>query len=287
MLLFTIEQVARLNSSLLFSGRLLSRIFSSTASDLMAARMMVDDKRYLTACFFSSVVYWFVFLVLFSVLQQLSGTFNIVLAVSSSLLVAVALLGWMVFFPKVRAAQLAAEVNEYLSMALRSVLIQVSAGNNLYQSLVNVAKGNYGSVSDEFDRLIQSISSGESEIVALEKLALNTKSEYLQHALWQLITSIRSGSSLTLALNSVIENVTNNQLVAIKSYASELNFWLLIYLLFAAALPTLGVTFLVIFSALGGLTILPVHVLLAILLAFVVQIVLLGLLRSRIPRVYV
>lgn len=285
--LFSIEQAMRLNARLLFSGRFFSRLIPSFSSDLSAAHLTIDSARYLTASFFSCTAYFIIVFILFSILQIVSGLFNPLLGLVSSIIISSVFFGVMIIYPKIRSAQLAVEVNEYLSMALRSILVQVSAGNNLYQSIVNVAKGNYGSVSDEFDRLIQSISSGESEIIALEKLALNTKSEYLQKALWQLITSIRSGSSLSLALNNVIENLINHQMVEIKNYASELNFWLLIYLLFAAALPTLGVTFLVIFSSLGGLTIQPLHVLIMVGLAFVVQIILLGLLRSRIPRVYV
>lgn len=283
---FSISQMMRFSVRVTGIGRLLGFLFPGVADDLKQARIELDANRYLSGCFFSFIGYWVLLLALFLGLQLVTGSIDFFPALINGLLVSLALLVFMVFSPRLLSARLAGEVNENLSLALRSVLVQVSAGNNLYTSLVNVSKSHYGAVSEEFERLTQQISSGEAEIVALEKLALNTQSEFLQKALWQIITSIRSGSSLTFALNAVIESLRNDQLVAIKNYAAELNFWLLIYLLFAAAIPTLGVTFLVVFGALGGLNIQPLSVIVVILVAFVIQAVMLGFLRSRIPRVF-
>lgn len=283
---FSVAQMARFSVRVTGTGRLLGLIFPNVAEDLRQARIELDVNRYLSGCFFSFIGYWLLLIVFFLGLQFVTGPLDFFAALVNGLAISLSLLVFMVFSPHLMAVQLAGEVNENLSLALRSVLVQVSAGNNLYTSLVNVSKSHYGAVSQEFERLTQQISSGEAEIVALEKLALNTQSEFLQKALWQIITSIRSGSSLTFALNAVIESLRNDQIVAIKNYAAELNFWLLIYLLFAAAIPTLGVTFLVVFGALGGLNIQPLSVIVIILVAFVIQAVMLGFLRSRIPRVF-
>ena len=170
-------------------------------------------------------------------------------------------------------------------LALRSILVQVSSGSSLYDAMVNAAKSNYGIVSFEFKKVVQSINSGDSEVQALEKIALNSRSEYLSKACWQILTALRSGSSLANSISSVIDLLLNEQERSIKSYSSELNLFVLLYLLFAAAVPTLGVTFMVIFSSLGGTSVGSVEIFEIILAAFATQIVLIGFIKARTPKV--
>ena len=72
---------------------------------------------------------------------------------------------------------------------------------------------------------------------------------------------------------------------AIKAYSAELNLWTLVYLIVAAAVPSLGITFLVIASSIGGSGIGPEAVILIVLLSMIVQITMIMLIRSKVPKV--
>ncbi|PJA21266.1 MAG: hypothetical protein COX63_00250, partial [Candidatus Diapherotrites archaeon CG_4_10_14_0_2_um_filter_31_5] len=176
-------------------------------------------------------------------------------------------------------------IDQNLIFALKSMLIQVKSGIPLFNAIENVAKTNYGVVSDEFKIVVKEIMAGTPEANAIEKMALRTKSEYLRKAGWQIVNSIKSGASVVGALETTIETLTTNQLRAIKNYSAELNLWILLYLLLAAAIPTLGITFMVILSSMGGSDISELHIMLTIIFAFVIQVVLIGFVKNRKPKV--
>jgi flagellar protein FlaJ len=131
---------------------------------------------------------------------------------------------------------------------------------------------------------VQEINAGMTEATALERLALRTESEFLKKTVWQLVTSLRTGSSVANALQAIVNTLTEYQSRVIKSYAAELNLYILMYLLIAAALPTIGITFMVILSAVGGSEIKEETIFMAVGSALVIQVVMIGFIRTRAPQ---
>jgi len=288
-MLFSIERANRINRRFLWIGERLSRLFFSMKYDLQKAELDIDAPRYLTAAVFSAAGYGLLFFgLVFSLLYLRTGI------IESSQYTSAALggvLGGLMFFmlhivyPNIMARQIASEIDQSLLFALKSILIQITSGISLFDALSNIAKAKYGKMSEEFEEVVKEISAGESETKAMEKLAIRTRSDHLKKITWQLITSLKSGASLIGALTSSVEGLTNYQLRAIKNYAAELNLWILVYLLLAAAVPTIGITFLIILSAIGGASISPLQLWFVVLAAFAIQIVLIGFIKNRIPMV--
>ncbi|MBI2548669.1 type II secretion system F family protein [Candidatus Woesearchaeota archaeon] len=187
------------------------------------------------------------------------------------------------YYPKILAGKKAEQIDKSLTFALKDLLLQIHAGVPLYDALVNIAKAKYGLVSEEFARVVKSINSGKSIAEALEDLALTSESEFLRRTIWQLVNTMKAGASLQGALHSVIDGLTSNQRSSIKSYAQELNLWSLLYLLFAVAVPTIGTTLLIILSSFAGFGVTPVFFLMFIGLTFVIQIILIGFVKTRRP----
>lgn len=285
-LVFPLESVSRLNPALLWIGALLGKFFSSVQADLARAEIELPAKNFLTACFFSSLIYAVLLFVFSAFVGFFTTGFDLFFSAVVGLIFFIVFLFVTCFSPRIAAIRLASEIDRNLVLALRSIVVQVSSGSSLYDAMVSAAKSNYGIVSLEFKKVVQSINSGDSEIEALEKIALNSKSEYLSRACWQILTALRSGSSLANSITAVIDLLLAEQERSIKAFSSELNLFLLMYLLFAAAVPTLGVTFLVIFSSLGGTSIGVAEILEIIILAFVTQVVLIGFVRARSPKVF-
>lgn len=287
-MLFSIEQAQHLNQRVLFIGDFLQKVFVGTKYDLKKAELRIEPESYLTASFFSAIAYGIMFFLLLTGLiflrdGVLEGAFPINLIAGIVFFVLFFFLH--LIYPGIIAKQIAFGIDQNLIFALKSMLIQVKSGIPLFKSIENVAKSNYGVVSEEFKSVVKEIVAGTSESKAIEKMALKTKSEYLRKAAWQIVNSIKSGASVVGALETTIETLTTNQIRAIKNYSAELNLWILMYLLLAAAIPTLGITFMIILSSMGGSNITELHILLTIAFAFVVQVVLIGFVKNRKPKV--
>lgn len=188
--------------------------------------------------------------------------------------------------PMLRTRTIAMQVDRDLSFALKDMLIQVESGVPLYAAMVNIAHSNYGAVSAKFEATVKKISTGTSESEALQEMALESKSDFFKIVLWQLIGTLQSGASLGPALRSTIEQLESYQHKLIKSYSSTLNFIVLLYMLSAAALPSLGITFLVILSAFGGTGVNEQLITTMVAGSLFFQLVLIGYVNSERPVIY-
>ena len=130
-------------------------------------------------------------------------------------------------YPKIASKQLAGLIEQDLLFALRTMLIQISSGTSLFETIKSISKSNYGQVSKEFELVVKDINSGMSETKALERLAFKTKSEVLKKTIWQIITTLKSGGSLTNALHAQVDSFVEQQRESIKRYSAELNLWTL------------------------------------------------------------
>ncbi len=289
-MLFSIERSMKINRHFVWIGEKLAGIFFNVKYDLVEADLEISPEKYLTAAFFSALFYGALFFFFFYALMFLRD--GLVTQENSMLsgLIGLSFFSFALFlhiiYPGIMAKKYAAGIDQQLLFALKSMLIQVSSGVSLFKSMVNISRSEYGIVSKEFEELTKDISGGESESKAIESMALKTKSIYLRKMAWQLLASLRSGASVQGALSSIVQRLSDRQARAIKDYAAELNLWILIYLLLAAAIPTLGITFLVILSSLGGASVGPTHVLLMVFGAFAMQVILIGFVKSRIPKVF-
>ncbi len=289
-MLISIEQANSLPSRVSGSMSRFARLLPFLSQSLEQAKLRIAPENYLAATVISAAMYGIIggFLVLVLGIFSL-GEINyhaFQWGVAGGTIAALASFGLHLIYPRIMAGQAVQGVDQGLMFALRSLQIQVSSGVSLYDAMANVARSNYGIISEEFERVVQDINAGVNESAALERMALRTDSPFLRKTIWQLVTSIRAGSPLSTALTSIMESLNEFRSRAIKNYAAELNLWILLYLLTAAALPTIGITFMVILSSIGGSDIQPETIFVTVGAAFVVQIVLIGLIGSRAPRGY-
>lgn len=189
------------------------------------------------------------------------------------------------YYPRILARSQAESVDRDLIYALKDLLLQLSSGVTLFNALVNVANSGYGVVSKHFDTAVKDVNGGEAIDRALERMAARTESEFMRRAVWQMVTALRGGASLEGALKSIIEVLQLHQGAAIRRYVSELNLWSLIFLIFAVAVPGLGSTVLIVISAFGGVRVNEVTYMTILALSFFMEIIIIGLIKSRRPAV--
>ncbi len=155
-------------------------------------------------------------------------------------------------YPLILVKKSVESLDRDLVYALKDMLIQISSGVSLFDALKNVSSAEHGLVSKEFKAVVQDINAGEAQDVALEKLALRSESEFLKKAIWQLVIALRSGASLQGTMKNLVDNLRQFQGAKVKSYTQEMNLWILLYLIIAIAIPSLGATLITILSSFGS-----------------------------------
>jgi flagellar protein FlaJ len=192
----------------------------------------------------------------------------------------------LIRYPSILAVKRAEMLEKDLIYALKDMLLNISAGLSLFESIRKVSEGDYGYVSEDLKRVVEKTNRGMALDDALEELAISTSSEYMRNALWQTINAVKAGTSVKEALTGIIDSLLREQNRKIRNYIQELNVLTLMYMLFAVAVPTIITTVLVVLTSLMGTGINEDTYVLVIAVCLVIQIGLVGFIKSRRPLVY-
>jgi pilus assembly protein TadC len=235
----------------------LRKFFPTLRNELEEAEIRVEDYEYIGLAIINILFFLLLFFGLLFVMEFRVQNKALLPAMGEAALYAGGvglLIGYALFtYPKIMGGKKAEEVNKNLVFALRDILMQVTSGVPLYRAMVNVGYAGYGQVSLDFEAVSKRINTGTPVDVALRKLAEHSRSEYLKRVIWQLVNTIKAGSSLKAALRIIVNDLTLDQRTKIRDYAHELNLWSLVYMIFAVAIPTIGTVMMVIMSAFMGL----------------------------------
>ena len=291
LLLIPLKISKKISKRLIGIGAVLGRIVPGLNYDLEKTDIDLSQEEYMAICLINC---FFIF-ILFSGLLFFLSYYIRLKTLSQSLILSLGM-GFALFilffillskYPNILAKKKAEQIEKNLVFALKDVLLQISSGVSLYNALVNVSKANYGLISKELEKVAKQVNSGKPMDKALEGLAITSESEYLRKMVWQLVNTLRAGASLKGALKTIIKNLTIEQKTKIRDYAKELNMWSLMYMLFAVAIPTIGSTMIVILSSFGGMGISKAFFITFIIICFIVQFILIGLIKTRRPMVHI
>ncbi|MEK6835817.1 MAG: type II secretion system F family protein, partial [Nanoarchaeota archaeon] len=81
-----------------------------------------------------------------------------------------------------------------------------------------------------------------------------TPSPDFRKLLAQISNSLRTGADVSVALESITDQITKEHLIKVKEYGKKINPLVMFYLLIAIIVPSLGVAMLALLSAFTGLT---------------------------------
>lgn len=195
-------------------------------------------------------------------------------------------LGFFTFanYPKIKSKRLSRELERDLPYALRHMLIEVRSGISLYEAMVSVSD-DYGEASREFNQIVKDINGGKAQIKALEDSIVRNPSTQYRRAMWQMINALKSGTDLTNTLESLVESMVKKQKLEVKRYGKELNPYVLMYLMIAVIVPSLGVTFMIVLSTFTGLGLGKKMFFMIILGLVIFQVFFLNFVKSKRPEV--
>lgn len=281
------DKVRSISEHFLGLGENLSKFFPSLEFELEQAGFGISPRRWISIALFTLIFY---FIVVFSAILvvTIAARADILKALSISLLaggsIGFASFLFLSFYPKLSAARKIKDIEKNLPYMLHHVLVQVRAGVPLYDTLVSIARSDYGLLSHEIRRVVNEINTGKSEAESLEILTRETPSFFFRRVMWQMINALKSGADIGTTMREIVDNLAVEQRVAIKKYGAQLNPLALMYMLFAVIFPTLGITFLLVLSSFTGLTINLEMILIGIIGMLVLfQFMFVGLIKSRRP----
>jgi len=153
--------------------------------------------------------------------------------------------------PSVRASRRARDVDRDLVFAGRHLVIALKSGVPLFDAMVGVTQ-DYGEVSREFNKIVEKITLGESMTNAMRDVANLNPSKYFNRVVLQMVNAIVSGSDAASALDSVLDQVSQEQLIQMKEYGQKLNPFSMFFMLFGIVFPSLGVVFFTIILSFSG-----------------------------------
>ncbi len=284
---FPLDKVEKFSSVFIGLGEMLSNFFPSLDWDLHHSGIDMAPRKWVSIAIFSAIFY---FSMLFTIMLVITRAARIIIpqSVGVSLLVGFTIAGasflYIVMYPKLLAKKKIKSVDENLPHALHHLLIQIRSGVPLFNCMVSVAHGDYGQLGKQFERSVDEINTGKSEIEAIEEMAKDNPSLYFRRVLWQVANALKSGADIGDTLKEIVENLAMDQTLAIKKYGAQLNPIAMMYMVFCVIMPTLGITFLLVLGSFIGLSFQVEFVLLAILGFLVLfQFMLIGMIKSKRP----
>ncbi len=284
---FPLETSMKVARKFVNIGDTMSKTFPALHFELEQAGLDYEPREWTALALFAGMFY---FSLMFGLLFTITVVAEVAMirAIGISLAVGFGMgmmsLFYVVFYPKLQVTKKIKDLESNLPYALHHLLIEIRSGVPLFNALSSISQSNYGVLSDEIRRAVNEINTGKSEISSLEKVARMNPSLYFRRIMWQIVNALKSGADIGATLEQIVENISSDQIIAIKKYGAQLNPLALMYMIFAVIFPTLGITFLLVITSFLGLGISIDTVLIGILaFLFFFQFMMIGLIKSRRP----
>jgi pilus assembly protein TadC len=260
--------------------------FPGLKLSLKQAQIDISAKEYLGMCFLSTSVFFVFFSIFLMVILTVAGVEKFLLfGLVTGFIVTFFVFAQQLYYPKLLVGKRIKNIERNLLGALQNIYIQLNSGIPLFTIFVNISNGDYGEISSEFSRAVREINAGRSEEEALEDLVAINPSLFFRRAIWQLVNGLKSGADMSSVINETINLLSQEQVLQIQRYGSQLNPVAMFYMLVAVIAPSLGMTFLIMLSSFIALTPEYTKIVFYGLFCAVVffQIMFMGMIKSRRP----
>lgn len=271
----------------LFFGKLVLKLFPTLKRQMETIEQDIEPELYMARVIVTSLIYTLFTLMLVSIIFILGPT-----GVSAGRYILMTLVivfpvftALLSFSPIRTAGKRRRDIEAELLFGLREMLIHTSAGIPLHQSIRIIAESGYGELSKEMDIVGTSVSAGMQMEAALKEMAFRTGSENIRRAVDQLVNGIKSGSSLRDSLRTIIDDIVAEQRSNIKTYTHSLNLLCLLYMLFAVALPTIGLVMMIVLSSFAGFHVDEPTLITFLVMCFLIQYILISFTQARRPHI--
>ncbi len=276
--------VMRLAKRMKGIGNFISALFPSLKTELLQIDVEVPAREYASAAAVVGTTNFIAMSLIMYLIGLATATDLTFLSIASGLVVGVSSFITVLTYPKILSIRRTRALEDQLIPALRQLLIELRSGVPLFQAMSSVGDG-YGEVSVEFRRMVREMNGGVSQNDALADAARRISSFRFRRVLWQVNNALKVGSDLGNALDSMLNELTQERIDDIRRYGQELNPWVMLYMIAAVVIPSLGITMLIIILSFLNIPI-PKIVFPAILIVLLMfQVFFMSFVKSRRPAV--
>jgi flagellar protein FlaJ len=159
---------------------------------------------------------------------------------------------YLMLYPDAALSRRQKELDYEIVFAARHISIALKSGMPLFNTFVGASSG-YGIVSKEFSKIVDKVVLGVPVTQAIRDITQNNPSKYFNRIMIQIANSVSSGADVGSALESVLDQISKEQLIALKDYSQKLTPIVMFYMVFGIIVPSLGIVLAtVVFSAISG-----------------------------------
>ena len=180
----------------------------------------------------------------------------------------------------------AKEIDRDVLFAGRFLLIRINSGRPLINAIEDATKS-YGISNEFFKEIIRDIDLGTPLEKALVRATTNCPSDKLKKILFQITSALKIGTDVNKFLDSILDEIAEEQLIEIKRYGKKLNSMTMFYMLFAVVMPSLGMTMVVVIISLININLSGGDFVLVIVALSFLQFMFLTLFRSIRPNLHI
>ena len=155
-------------------------------------------------------------------------------------------------YPKIKEERSYSDLNQELPYALRHMGVELKSGKGLHDALITIRDANYGSLSNEFTRVLEEVKFGKSTEDSLLEMSHRVKSDGLSRAIHQIISTLRVGGNLANSLEIIAQDISFDMQIRLKEYSQKLNSFILIYTFIAILAPVISLIMLMAGSTVMG-----------------------------------
>jgi len=145
----------------------------------------------------------------------------------------------IIYYPQIKEKNDYSDLNQELPYALRHMGIELKSGKGLHDTLLTIKNSNYGSLSDEFTRVLEEIKYGKPTEDSLLEMSHRVNSEGLSRTIHQIIGTLRVGGNLANSLDIIAKDISFGTEIKLKEYSQKLNSFILIYTFVAILAPVI------------------------------------------------
>jgi flagellar protein FlaJ len=265
-------------------GEFASSLLPNLRLELMQADVEMPQRRY-AAVAMVSATFNFLFISILIIAAGFATKRQIVaLGIFAGILVGIASFVTIMFYPAVVARRRTRNLEANLIPALRQLLINIKSGVPLFEAMMSVSTG-YGPVSIEFAKMVEQMNAGVAQTDVLSEASKRNPSFRFRRVIWQISNALKVGSDVGSAIEDMINELTKDRISDIQRYGQELNPWVMIYMVMAIVLPSLGITMMIIIMSFMNVLI-PITIFPAVFLFLLgFQLFFISFVKSRRPQV--
>ncbi len=159
---------------------------------------------------------------------------------------------YLMLYPEAQMIKRQREMDYEIVFAGRHIVIALKSGMPLFDTFIGASTG-YGAVSKEFAKIVDQVVLGVPVGQAIRESVNYNPSKYFTRILMQISNALSSGADVGSSLEGVLDQVSKEQMIALKEYSQKLTPIVMFYMVFGIIIPSLGVVLAtVVFSAISG-----------------------------------